>query len=266
MRKPASILMTFGTALALVACGGDSGSTDPVNGGGGGGGGDGGDGNGGAEPAAIAVVSGGGQSAKTQEALPQPFVVEVTDADGAPVADVSVNWSVAAGPGSVSPSSSTTDAQGRASTTFTGGTDLGSSTIEASVTGVATPAEFTVETSTLVIRMQNIAFIAPDGGDAVTVPLGTTIEWQNLDGVQHTATATDAPDGGTMFDTGFIGAGGDDDFTPAVTGTWTYFCEVHPSQMVGATITVTAATGSSTGGNDSDSGDGGSSDGGGSGY
>lgn len=264
MKRTASTFMTLTAVLFIAACG-DDGSTDPVNGGGGGGGGDGGD-NGGAEPAAVAVVSGGGQSAKTQEALSQPFVVEVTDADGAPVADVSVNWSVTAGPGSISPSSSTTDAQGQASTTFTGGTDLGSSTIEASVTGVATPAEFTVETSTLVIRMQDIAFVAPDGSDAVTVPLGTTIEWQNLDGVQHTATSTDVPPGGSSFDSELIGSGGTFSFTPDATGTWTYFCEVHPSQMVGATITVTEATGSSTGGSDSDSGDGGSSDGDGSGY
>ena len=94
--------------------------------------------------------------------------------------------------------------------------------------------------------MQNIAFVAPDGTDAVTVPIGTTIEWRNMDGVQHTATATDTPAGGTAFDTGLIPAGGSSEpFTPAVTGTWTYFCEVHPSQMAGATITVTEATGSS---------------------
>ena len=266
MRKSASVFMAFAATIALAACGG--GSTDPGgdgNGGGGGGGG-GDDGGGGAEPAAVAVVSGGTQSAKTQTALPDPFVVEVTDAAGTAVAGVTVSWSVTAGPGSISPSSTTTDAQGRASATFTGGSDVGTSTIEASVTGVATPAEFSIETSTLVILMQNIAFVAPDGSNAVTVPLGTTIEWQNRDGVQHTATASDAPAGGTEFDTGFIGGGGSEEFTPGVTGTWTYFCEVHPSQMTGATITVTEAAGGSTTGGDGDSGDGDSSDGGGSGY
>lgn len=255
-------LMALTAAFCLAACGSD-GSTDPNGGGGNGGGGGGGNG-GSAEPAAVAVVSGDNQSAKTQTALATPFVVEVTDVDGAPVSGVSVNWSVTDGPGSISPSSTSTDAQGRASTTFTGGTELGSSTIAASVTGVGTPAEFTVETSTLVILMQNIAFVAPNGTDAVTVPLGTTIEWRNEDGVQHTATSTDVPAGGAMFDTELIPAGGTSDpFTPAVTGTWTYFCEVHPSIMVGATITVTEATGSSTadGSGDDDASDGGGSSG-----
>ncbi|MFW6085332.1 MAG: Ig-like domain-containing protein [Gemmatimonadota bacterium] len=242
MNRPASMLMTFATALALTACGG-SGSTDPGGNGGGGGGGDGGDGggdDGGAEPAAIAVVSGDGQSAKTQKPLGAPFVVEVTDADGAPVSDVTVSWTVVSGPGSVSPTSSNTDAQGEASATFSGGTTLGSSTIEAAVSGVSGTAEFAVETSTLVIRMQNIAFIAPGGSDAVTVPLGTTIEWENFDDVQHTATSTDTPSDGSSFDSNLIGSGGTFSFTPDATGTWTYFCEVHPTQMVDATITVTS--------------------------
>ncbi|MFO7588186.1 MAG: Ig-like domain-containing protein [Gemmatimonadota bacterium] len=229
MRIPrtARVLVATGAVFALAACGDD----DPAapNGGG----------NGGSEPAAVAVVSGDAQAGKTLEALADPLVVLVTDADGDPVAGATVGWTVATGGGTLSDASTTTDAQGRASVTFTPGATLGTSTIAAGVSGVATPAEFTIETTVMLIRMQNTAFVAPGGGDAVTVPVGTTVEWVNLDAVQHTATSTDAPAGGASFDSGLMGAGARFQFTPQVAGTWTYLCEVHPAIMVGATITAT---------------------------
>ncbi len=94
--------------------------------------------------------------------------------------------------------------------------------------------------------MQNIAFVGPDGGNAVTVPVGTTVTWVNRDDVQHTATSSDVPAGGQSFETRLLGNGESESFTPMVEGTWTYFCEVHPGIMVGATITATADGGSST--------------------
>lgn len=238
--------MTLFTAFALVACGSDD-TTDP--GGNGGGGGDGG--GDGADPAAIAVVSGGSQSAKTERPLPQPLVVRVTDADGTAVSGATVSWSVASGPGTISPASASTDAQGQASTTFTGGTSLGTSTIRASVSGVAEAAEFTIEISTLVIDMVNIAFVGPDGTDDVTIPLGATVEWENFDQEQHTVTSTAEPNG-TEIRSGLMANGATFSFTPDVEGTWTYRCDVHPTLMQGATITVTEATSSSTDSGDSD--------------
>jgi plastocyanin len=87
--------------------------------------------------------------------------------------------------------------------------------------------------------MQNIAFVAPDGTDDVTISLGQSVEWMNLDqGVQHTATSNEVPAGGDSFDSGLLSTDESFVFTPNVTGTWTYFCEVHPSQMQGATIVV----------------------------
>jgi len=240
MRIRAIRLIAVTGALAFAACGGDS-STDPGDGGGGGGDG----GGGGAQAAAIATVSGGGQDARTLLALDDPLVVRVTDADGAAVSGVTVTWSVTGG-GSLSSSTSTTNAQGRASNTFTAGPALGTSTIRATVTGVADPAEFAIETSIMVVRMSGTAFVAPDGSDAVTVPVGTRIEWRNFDPIQHTATATDVPAGGAGFDTGLLGNGEFMGFTPGVEGTWTYRCDVHPTIMVGATITATATGSTST--------------------
>lgn len=239
-----SALTTLFTVFALMACGGD-GSTDPGGNGGGGGGGNGGGGGGGggeepAEPAALVLVSGDGQTAKTLEAAGSPFVVRVDDADGAAVSGVTVTWSVTSGPGSVT-TSSTTNTEGRAQATFTGGTTLGTSTVTASVSGVAETVEFGVETNTVVIRMQNTAFVAPGGGSDVTVPVGTTVEWVNRDdGLQHTATSSAAPAGGADIQTGLMSYQERRSFTPDVEGTWTYFCQVHPVLMAGATITATA--------------------------
>jgi plastocyanin len=87
--------------------------------------------------------------------------------------------------------------------------------------------------------MQNIAFVAPDGSDDVTITLGQGVEWVNLDqGIQHTATSDSEPDGGDEFDSDLLNNGETFVFIPNVRGTWTYFCEVHPSQMTGATIVV----------------------------
>jgi plastocyanin len=90
----------------------------------------------------------------------------------------------------------------------------------------------------VVVEMENIAFNAPGGGDDVTIQLGQTVGWVNRDNVQHTATSSQEPDGGNEFDSDLLSNGETFIFEPNVTGTWVYFCEVHPNQMVGATIVV----------------------------
>jgi plastocyanin len=86
--------------------------------------------------------------------------------------------------------------------------------------------------------MQNEAFVAPGGGDDVTISLGQSVRWVNLDPVTHTATSSSEPAGGTAFNSGNLGKGGEFTFTPNVTGTWIYFCQFHPGTMVGARIIV----------------------------
>ncbi len=90
----------------------------------------------------------------------------------------------------------------------------------------------------VVIEMENIAFNAPGGGDDVTIQLGQTVGWVNRDNVQHTATSNEEPAGGNTIRTGLLSNGGTSVFEPNVLGTWVYFCEVHPNEMVGATIVV----------------------------
>ena len=91
----------------------------------------------GGEPAdALVKVSGDDQSGTPGNALASPFVVEVQDEDGEPLAGHTVTFAVTAGGGSLSETSATADEDGRAQTTLTLGSAPGVNSVEASVTGV----------------------------------------------------------------------------------------------------------------------------------
>jgi hypothetical protein len=74
-------------------------------------------------PATISKLSGDLQTGTVRQLLPAPLIVVVRDSTGAPVAGVEVHWDHIGDPtegaGYVSPSTSVTDASGRASATFT---------------------------------------------------------------------------------------------------------------------------------------------------
>jgi hypothetical protein len=75
--------------------------------------------------------------------LANPFVVKVADAAGVAVSGVTVTWTRTTGFGTPASSTSTTDATGLASLSFRLGDLSGTETVQASVSGVATPAIFT---------------------------------------------------------------------------------------------------------------------------
>jgi plastocyanin len=60
--------------------------------------------------------------------------------------------------------------------------------------------------------------------DPVVVQVGGKVTWQNEDTAPHTATADDG-----SFDTGIIEKGKLGSATFKEPGTFTYFCEVHPT-------------------------------------
>jgi hypothetical protein len=93
------------------------------------------------EPSALIIVSGNGQSGTVGLSLGSPYVVRVADAAGDPITGVSVAWSVTAGAGSVSATTSTTDASGQASTTHTLGAGVGTQSVRAAVSGLS-PVDF----------------------------------------------------------------------------------------------------------------------------
>lgn len=73
-------------------------------------------------PASLQVFSGNNQSANAGAMLAQPLVVQVSDSSGSKLQGVTVTWSVtqpSASAATVNPTSSTTDANGKASTNVT---------------------------------------------------------------------------------------------------------------------------------------------------
>lgn len=89
----------------------------------------------------VSIVAGNGQSGPVSTELPQDLVVQVRDAQGNAVPGVAVTWVIGAGGGSVTPATSTTDADGRSSAAWTLGDAPGSNTVSAVVSGIGV-AEF----------------------------------------------------------------------------------------------------------------------------
>ena len=89
------------------------------------------------------VVSGNNQTGTAGQALAQPLVVQLTEANGTPISGATVTWAVTAGGGSVGAASTQTDAQGHAQTTWTLG-QSGTQTLTAtlSLTANGSPVTF----------------------------------------------------------------------------------------------------------------------------
>lgn len=89
-----------------------------------------------AMPHSLTKVSGDGQEGTVGEPLAKPFVVSVLDQNGSAFAGVVVTFSVTAGGGSLSATAATTDANGRARSPLTLGSEPGTNTVVATVAGL----------------------------------------------------------------------------------------------------------------------------------
>ena len=69
---------------------------------------------------------------------------------------------------------------------------------------------------------------------ALTVPVGTTVTWQNKDSVAHTVT-------GKGFDSGNLDGGKSYTYTFAKPGTYNYVCSYHPSMTASVVVTAPAS-------------------------
>lgn len=84
----------------------------------------------------VSIVSGDHQSGPVRTELPQPIVVEVRDAQSNLVPSVAVTWVIGTGGGSVTPATTMTDQNGRASANWTMGSSPGPNTVSAVVSGI----------------------------------------------------------------------------------------------------------------------------------
>ena len=89
-----------------------------------------------AMPHRLTKVCGDDQEGTAGVRLAEPFVVSVVDEDGAAMAGVDVSFRVTAGGGTLPATTATTDANGRARTWLTLGSEPGPNTVEATVEGL----------------------------------------------------------------------------------------------------------------------------------
>jgi hypothetical protein len=98
------------------------------------------------EPAAMGKTNGDQQTQPVNTVLPVPLEVLVVNQFGEPLSNITVNWTITSGGGTLSATPTLTDATGKTSVTYTTGPTSGSASINAQVHGLF-PVIFTVTIS-----------------------------------------------------------------------------------------------------------------------
>ena len=127
-------------------------------------------------------ISGDNQKGGSFASLPNPFVVEVRDANGFAIAGVSVTLAVTAGGGTLNTTSTMTDENGRAQITLTLGPNLGTNTVSVSAAGIQGSVSFHATSDYLPTEY---LLSIPAGVSLIHVPLKVT----TVDGVSRTITS-----------------------------------------------------------------------------
>ena len=126
---------------------------------------------------ALDIISGAGQQATGGESLANPLVVAAIDANGTPMPGVPVTFTVTQGNGELSTTTATTDANGRAETTFTLGSDPGTHSVRVSGAGESPVTFIAVATAAAarlagdvngdgVVNIQDLVAVASQLGQA----------------------------------------------------------------------------------------------------
>lgn len=127
-----------------------------------------------AQPTKIEVVTGNAQAGIVGTALPLPLVVKVTDELGRPVAGQGVGFTVTTGGGQAAPASVETDADGRASATWTLGPNAGDQAVLAQAVGNGAPDNLTQSfTATAVAGSGSL--VAAVSGDDQSAPVNSAL-------------------------------------------------------------------------------------------
>jgi adhesin/invasin len=119
----------------------------------------------------IQKTSGDGQAATAGGMLANPFVVTVLNSGNQPVAGFTVAWTITAGAGTLSASSTTTNASGQAQTTLTTGLVAGTNTVTASASGL-TGSPVTFNATGAAGPASKLASVS---GNNQTMPVGTKL-------------------------------------------------------------------------------------------
>ena len=98
-------------------------------------------------------ISGDEQEDVAGKTLASPFIVEIQDERGQPIQGVAVTFSIDAGAGELNPTTTKTDADGKAQTTLTLGWTPGTSIIRATATGIKVYGQFTATATALPDRL-----------------------------------------------------------------------------------------------------------------
>ena len=127
---------------------------------------------------AILKISGDNQRGASLAPLSRPFVVEAQDKNGSALAGISVTFAVTVGGGTLSTTTTRTDANGRAQSTLTLGPNLGTNTVEVSAAGIESKINFYAISDTEpitadvnndgVVNILDLILIASDIGNAGT--------------------------------------------------------------------------------------------------
>ena len=154
-------------------------------------------------PSSVTKTGGDNQVGAAGTALSTPLEVIVKDGSGNPMAGINVSFAAATGGGSVAPTSASTGADGKATTTRTLGPGAGTQTTSATVSGV-TPASFSS-----IATIQGAVTIAVSGSaarsdtaKATSAPaLAVVIKDENGAAVQGVIVAWSAAGGGQLTQT-----------------------------------------------------------------
>jgi len=193
-------------------------------------------------PSALTAVSGNGQSGTVAQALPNPLVVKVTDADGVGMPGVNVVWAVTAGGGALSVSASITDVTGSAVCVLTLGAVAGANTVTATVAGLPSIPAATFTATGTAGAAARLAFTVQPG----SVMVGATISPAVQVAVQDTLgnTVAGSTDSITIFITSGTGTAGavlgGTRKVAAVSGVATFGTLTVDSVGTGYTLTATA--------------------------
>ncbi len=185
-------------------------------------------------PVDLVITGGNTQSWYFNNRLPTPLSVIATDPSGAGVPGVVVMWSASSG--GVTPTQSTTDASGVATTIDS----LGSSTtqsVTATFTGLAIVASFSefgqAPPTAGAVAVSDFAF----NPDSVVVQSGGTVTWTVAAmSSNHTVTYTSGPT--LPNSSGQLTAGSSFNTMFTNVGTYFYHCSVHPVNMTGTVVVV----------------------------